>query len=114
MGSDGNYECMDCGWKGNAKQLVAVPLPENPLSLDIDQDRALDIARSMSEQYMRLLYEGASQAIGQCILQAGLVGKQDTKNLARMLRAACRGAHKATLEEAEAIAQEHKKTRMLS
>jgi hypothetical protein len=93
---------------------VAVPLPSNPLSLEIDQDRALEIAKHMSEQYMKLLYQGASPAIGQCILQAGLVGKQDSKSLARLLRAACRGAHKATLDEAEAIAQEHKKEGMLS
>lgn len=63
---------------------------------------------------MKLLYQGASQPIGQCILQAGLVGRQDHKTLARLLRAACRGAHRATLEEAEAIAKEHKDRRQLS
>ncbi|MHC4507734.1 MAG: hypothetical protein ACYTAO_02085 [Planctomycetota bacterium] len=93
---------------------MAVPLPANPHSLEVDQDRALEIAKHMSEQYMKLLYQGASQVIGQCILQAGLVGKQDSKSLARMLRAACRGAHKATLDEAEAIANEHKQNRLLS
>lgn len=89
-------------------------MPENPHSLEVDQDRALEIAKHMSEQYMKLLYSGASQAIGQCILQAGLVGKRDSKALARLLRAACRGAHKATLDEAEAIAKEHKKSELLS
>jgi hypothetical protein len=91
-----------------------VPLPANPHSLEVDQDRALEIAKHMSEQYMKLLYQSASPIVGQCILQAGLVGKKDTKNLTRMLRAACRGAHKATLDEAEAIAKEHKETRLLS
>lgn len=91
-----------------------MPLPKNPHSLDIDPDRAMDIARHMSEQYMQLLYQGASQSIGQCILQAGLVGKRDTKHLARMIRAACRGAHKATLDEAEAISKEQSKSRLLS
>lgn len=114
MGSDGNYECMDCSWKGNEQQLIAVPLPQNPLSLELDQDRALEIARHMAKQYMQLLYAGASQPIGQCILQAGLVGKQDSKNLARLLRAACLGAFKATLNEAEAIAKEHKEKRQPS
>lgn len=65
-------------------------------------------------QYMKLLYAAASQVIGQCILQAGLVGRRDTKNLARMIRAACRGAHKATLDEAEAIAEETLKGQILS
>jgi hypothetical protein len=94
--------------------LVAVPLPKNPNSLEIDQDRAMEVAKHMSEQYMKLLYATASQTIGVCILQAGLVGKKDSVNLARMLRAACRGAHKATLDEAEAIAKEHKEKGMLA
>jgi hypothetical protein len=82
--------------------------------LEIDQDRALEIAKHMSEQYMKLIYANASKIIGQCILQAGLVGKKDARNLARMIRAACKGAHKATLDEADAIAKEHKKERILS
>jgi hypothetical protein len=99
---------------GNEAQLVAVPIPKNPLSLEIDQDRALEIAKHMSEQYMQLLYQGASESIGACILQAGLVGRKDTKSLTRLLRAACMGAHKATLDEAEKIAEEHKQERLLS
>lgn len=93
---------------------MRVPLPSNPHSLEIDQDRALEIAKQMSRQYMELLFRGASETIGQCILQAGLVGKRDTKSLARLLRAACLGAHKATLDEAENIAKENKERGMLS
>lgn len=114
VGGGGSYECLDCGWKGNAEQLIAVPLPTNPLSLEVNQDRALEIAKHMAKQYMQLLYAGAAQPIGQCILQAGLVGRQDNKNLARMIRAACLGAFKATLNEAEDIAKEHKEKRQLS
>jgi hypothetical protein len=64
----------------------------------------------MAEQYMQLLYVGASKVIGAAILQAGLCGQRDTQNLTRMIRAACMGAHKATLEEAEKIASESRKT----
>ena len=110
----GDYQCTDCGWKGNAAQLVVVPLPTNPLSLEVNQDKALEIAKHMAQQYMKLLYQGAAKPIGQCILQAGLVGRQDTKHLTRMIRAACMGAYKATLEEAENIAQEHKAKRQPS
>jgi hypothetical protein len=105
---------MDCGWIGQRPQLIAVPLPTNPLSLEINQDKALEILKHMSEQYMKLLYQSASKAIGQSILQSGLVGRSDTKNFTRLLRAACLGAHKATLEEAEAISKEHKEKRQFS
>ena len=101
---DGHRFCDDCGWKGGKSQLITVPLPKDSMSLDASNDRALLIARHMSEQYLKLIYEKASPAIGRCILQAGLVGKKDTKGLTRMLRAACMGAHKATLEEAEQLA----------
>lgn len=111
---NGLIECQDCDWRGGEAQLVSVPLPADELSLDISDDRALAIARHMSEQYMRLIYSDASQVIGSCILRAGLVGKRDTKGLTRLLRAACTGAHKATLEEAEKISSEYKSSRVLS
>lgn|GEM_PF-5522466 len=94
--------------------MITVPIPSNPNTLEIDEDRALDIARQMSEQYMKLLYANASKIIGTCILQAGLVGMRDHRNLARMMRAACKGAHRATLEEAESIASEAQKGKVLS
>lgn len=108
------HECAECGWVGQARQLVQVPLPKNPNSLEINENRALDIAREMSKKYMELLYAGASQPIGQCLLQAGMVGRRDVKNMTRMIRAACLGAHKATLDEADAIAKEHKASELLS
>ena len=93
---------------------MSVKLPNDQHSLTIEQDQALDIARQMSENYMALIYSEASQIIGRCILQAGLVGRRDTKNLSRLLRTACLGAHRATLEEADKVASEHKETRVLS
>ena len=91
-----------------------MPIPKNPNSLEIDQDGALEIAKHISKQYMLLLYKDASQVLGRCILQAGLVGKQDSKNLGRMIKAACVGAHQSTLLEAESISREYDTGRLLS
>jgi len=102
-------ECLDCGWKGSKTSLLAVPLPANPYSMEINQDRALEMAKHISQQYMQLLPAHAAKPIGLCIIESGLCGKQDSKNLARLIRAACLGAHKATLDEAETIAKEHLK-----
>jgi hypothetical protein len=101
--------CQDCPWEGTNKELLQVPLPERPNALDISPDQALELAREMSTNYMKLLYQIASTSVGACIMQAGFVGKNDTKSLTRMIRAACKGAHHATLEEADKISKELKK-----
>lgn len=101
--------CQDCNWTGTNKELLEVPVQANPNSLDINPDQALEIARAMSTNYMQLLYQHVSPAIGAAIMQAGFVGKNDTKNLTRMIRAAARGAHAATLEEAGVISEELRK-----
>jgi hypothetical protein len=93
---------------------MSVPLPSNPLSFSIDEDRALEIARTIAIDFMRMLYQHASKPIGLCLIESGMVGKLDTASLTRILRATCLGAHKAALEEAEAIAAEHKAEALLS
>ena len=107
-------ECMDCGWVGMRKDTIAVEMPSNPLSFEIDQDRALEIARQIAIDFMRLLYKHASTPIGLCLIESGMVGRKDTAGLTRILRAACLGAHKAALNEAEAIASEHRAEALLS
>lgn len=101
--------CQDCDWEGTNRELLQVPMPERPNSLDISPDQALELAREMSINYMKLLYQNASTPIGGCIMQAGFVGKTDTESLTRMIRAACKGAHTATLDEAGKISKELKK-----
>jgi hypothetical protein len=107
-------DCQDCGWVGVPKNLISVPMPLSGESLAIDPDRALEIARKMSERYMELLYKVAAKPIGNCIFNVGLVGRKDTEGLTRLLRAACKGAHKATLEEAENISKERSGSKILS
>lgn len=106
--------CQDCGWEGPAKELISVPLPLSGEPLEINPDRALEIAQEMSKRYMELIYRTVSKPIGNCIFNVGLVGRSDTEGLTRLIRAACRGAHRATLEEAEKIAEERSPQRILS
>lgn len=111
---DAGAECMSCGWKGVRSGTMIVPLPANPLSFSVDEDRALEIARQIAIDFMRMLYQHASQPIGLCLIESGMVGQRDTVNLTRILRATCLGAHKAALDEAEVIAAEHKAEALLS
>ena len=94
--------------------MLEVPLQGNPNSLEVSQDEALEMAQEMSRNYMRMLYQSVSQQIGFCIMQTGLVGRQDTKGMTRLIRAACMGAHRATLEEADKIAKERLAKRTVS
>ena len=103
----GLIKCDECGWLGTEKQLVSVPIPKNPFSIEIHPDTALDAAKQISEQYFLLMSKVAGPVIGQCIVQAGLVGRKDVKNLAKLIRAACLGAHKATLDEANKISKDY-------
>lgn len=111
---DARAECMNCGWVGTRKDAISVELPENPFSLDVDPDRALEIAKQISSEFMHRLYQHVSQPIGLALIESGMVGRKDTQSLTRLLRAACLGAHKAALEEAEAIGEEHRQMAVLS
>lgn len=107
-------QCMDCGWRGDKEKLVTVPLQANPNSLELDGDAALDVAKQISRNLMLLLGQHASQGLGLCIIEAGLCGRRDKKNLARLLKAGCAAAHQGILQEADNIAKEHSKGRILS
>lgn len=111
---DARAECTNCDWVGTRKDAVSVELPKNPFSLDVDQDRALEIAKQISIEFLHQLYQHASQPIGLALILSGMVGRKDTQGLTRLLRAACLGAHKAALEEAEAIGKEHRQMAVLS
>lgn len=101
--------CKDCGWLGKEGALINAPIPIQGVQLDFsNQDVALEVARQISRHLMELIYQLAAKAMGEAILQSGLVGRTDTKNLARLLRAGCLGAHKAVLEEADDISEEFK------
>jgi len=100
------YKCQMCTWFGSINELVSVPMPADQFALEIGQDEALNVVKQISEQYLKLLATQAGQQIGLCIIQAGFCTSRDSKALARLLRAACVGAHKATLEEAQKMSEE--------
>lgn len=107
--------CSECGWEGEPSGLIRAPLstvPGQDVVLDVSQpDQALALLQQVSTNLMNLIGKLAGQPIGKAIFAVGLVGKKDTKNLARLIRAGCLAAHKAILDECEEIAKESKAER---
>lgn len=107
VGDDMKATCTNCGWEGTHKELLnAAPEKEQAPGTIIQPDQALGIAEEVAKAYMNLLAKHAGQSIGLAMVQAGVVGLKDSKRLARLIRAACLGAHKATLDEVEEIQKE--------
>lgn len=107
VGDDMKATCTNCGWEGTHKDLIsAEDAKEANLGELTQPDQALGIAEEVSKAYMNLLAQHAGQPIGLAMVSAGIVGLKDGKRLARLIRAACLGAHKATLEEVEDIQKE--------
>jgi hypothetical protein len=111
-GSVYDATCNDCGWQGKETDLIKAPIPVQGISLDFtNPDVTLEVAKQISQHLMELIYQIASKPVGEAILRAGLVGRQDSRNLARLLRAGCLAAHKGILEEADVISKEFKASR---
>lgn len=110
VGDEMTATCSNCGWTGKHKDLIGAGAKANDIvqgSLSIDDPSlALSIAREVSVMYMRMLAKHAGQPIGLAMVESGLVGRQDSSNLARLIKAACQGAHTATLNEVEKIQKE--------
>lgn len=105
-------ECSECGWRGKDNELVTYDLDKVRQGLDSGlSDAGTAIAMAVSADYMNKLAQFAAQPIGLAMVESGLISKNDTKVLARLLRAACLGAHKATLDELEQIQREHQNDR---
>lgn len=111
---DGHRECYDCGWKGGKDNLIVVPIPKDPNTLELDGDAALDVMKQISRHLMLLIAKHVSQPFGLCIIEAGLCSRKDKKNLAKLLKAGCSAAHQAILQEADNISKEYSKGRILS
>jgi len=102
--------CLACGWKGTSRELM-VAKPQAPDSQIVEvlgtTDMALGIAQEVAKNYLLVLSEEASGAIGRAMVRSGVVGgKEDPKDLGRIIRAATLAAHKATLTEIEDIQKE--------
>lgn len=99
-------KCLACEWEGDESGLMKA-VSETPVSDLAQGDTAQHIAFEVAESYMGLLYKKASPLIGMSAIESGIVARKDTKNLTRIIRAACLGAYKETLNELEAIAEEY-------
>jgi hypothetical protein len=88
--------------------------PSNDVALSDDQDAVgtvdtcLGIANDVAKTYMRLIAQHAARGLGLAMVQAGIVGPKQPKELTRLIRAASLGAHRATLEEVELMQKELK------
>lgn len=100
--------CFSCGWTGSSNELLSVDLGSvAEKSPEINApDLALGIAQEVSKTYFLLIARDVSHPLGKAMLQAGVVGLQQSKELGRLIRVACLAAHKATLEEIEKMQKE--------
>ena len=102
--SQGTASCMECSWEGKRTELLSGAVEGEGILRHPDD--ALEVVRAVAKQYFQALAENAGGPIGKALVKAGIVGIQDTKTLARLIKAACVGAHIATLNELEDIQKE--------
>lgn len=98
--------CTNCGWEGLQSELL-MPISNievNPTVLTPDE--ALHVCEAVAQQYLKSLAKHAGKPIGLAMVEAGIIGLQDAKTLGRLIRAACKGAWQATLDEVDAMQEE--------
>jgi len=110
VGSDSEVACANCGWSGEYKEALEAGVKdrqilENIVSIGGDP-LAMKIAEEVATTYLVFLAQYAGRPIGLALMESGVVGRKDSKSLARLIKAACRGAHKATLDEIEKMQEE--------
>jgi hypothetical protein len=111
VGEDLEATCQNCGWKGPHRDLIAAPAREEDLGRQSNiiygtTDFTLGIAEEVSKAYMNLIAQHVARGLGLAMIESGLVGRQQPKELTRLIRAASLGAHAATLKEIEEIQKE--------
>lgn len=98
--------CASCGWEGTQEDLI-IPLGNVEVNPEVlTPDQALHVAEAVAKQYMQMLAAHAAKPIGLAMVESGMVGVQDAPTLGRLIKAACKGAWQATLDEVEAMQQE--------
>lgn len=104
----GEALCMSCSWEGNEKDLVSVGVGSILRGREgLNDDAALQIVEQVTKDYLLRLGKDASKAIGLAMVQSGLLPVNDSKLLARVIKAACIGIYRATLDEMEKIQKEY-------
>jgi len=118
VGRDIDAACSNCGWEGKYKDLIDAGIKdrqiiENIVSVGADSI-ALKIVAEVSATYLTLLAKYAGRPIGLALMESGVVGRKDPASLARLIKAACEGAHRATLDEIEKMQEEVKDAKRLA
>lgn len=102
--------CSNCGWTGKHRDLINAAVQEdqiiNRAVVSGASSMATEIAAEVAAGYLQALAKYAGRPIGLALVESGIVGTRDTKSIARLLRAACKGAHRATLAEVEKMQEE--------
>ena len=93
---------MACGWSGHADELLVCNVP--PATGLTPTEMA--VAQAVSDMYLQRLATNAAQAIGLSMIEAGVIGRFEQKELGRLIRAAVLGAHRATLAEVDEMQKE--------
>ena len=106
VGDDMTATCTNCSWTGPHRELLSASPEEVAPSGIIEPDMALAIAEDVAKAYMILLAKHAGQPIGLAMVQAGVIGAKDPQVMGRLIRAACQGAYKATLDEVDQMQKE--------
>lgn len=100
--------CLHCGWQGKDTDLIGIPdsMVAKHMGNALNPDQALAVLEQMTQHFLSSLASKAAQPIGLALVDAGFVGLQDKVRLGRMIRAACLGAVRGALAEAELIQKE--------
>jgi ribosomal protein S27AE len=98
-------QCLQCGWRGKDGELLTLDASQAAQG-GITTDAAMIISEKVAEDFLRFLAKDAGQQVGLAMVNSGLVGLKDAKKLARLIRAACLGAHKGVLDEINQIQEE--------
>lgn len=88
--------CTNCDWTGKQSELITAMLPKDG---SLVGDAALSVAQEVALSYLRLISKLAGAQIGLAMVESGITGRKDKYSLTRLIRAACIGAHRATLDE---------------
>ena len=99
---DEDVSCLSCGWSGQKQELMAA-LPVKPAA-GIDPN--FTVAEEVAKTYLSEIAKSCGQPLGIAMVLSGLVGTKDKMGLSRLIRAACLGAHRATLDEIEKMQKE--------
>lgn len=97
--------CLNCKWQGTEADLIGIPdgLLAKHANDGLSPDQSLAIIEQMAQKFLIKLASTTGQNIGLALVEAGFVGLHDYLRLGRLIRAACLGAVRGALAEAERL-----------